>query len=280
MNRSDLCKHLAANTSLTNADAAAALDAVISTIADALAAGETVTIAGFGKFSTKDGQHDTDATPHRGGRCRPRRSGAFLQGRKVPSPCAQPLACSRSRSNAPHQLRRERCGNGITSPSPRNGVHASQPRRSRDVYGMASNSRTATPTHSSGMLATEDCHIAGGTGRSGPEGISAIRPTREHPRLTSRTTFVVSTRRGEFRDPSLMRTHARSRAEIESPPRAGALYAPMRIAPGDTAAHGCARQILEPFPRRVWTPPRLQASRSIAKRYDCQRVSGLLVTPL
>ena len=31
---------------------------------------------------------------------------------------------------------------------------------------------------------------------------------------------------------------------------------------------------------RVWTPPRLQASRSIAKRYDCQRVSGLLVTPL
>ena len=54
MNRSDLCKHLAVNTSLTNADAAGALDAVISTIADALAAGETVTIAGFGKFNTKD----------------------------------------------------------------------------------------------------------------------------------------------------------------------------------------------------------------------------------
>ena len=82
---------------------------------------------------------------------------------------------------------------------------------------MASNSRTATPTHSSGMLATEDCHIAGGTGRSGPGGISAIRPTREHPRLTSRTTFVVSTRRREFRDSSLRRTHALSSAELESP---------------------------------------------------------------
>ena len=65
---------------------------------------------------------------------------------------------------------------------------------------------------------------AGGTGRSGPEGISAIRPTREHPRLTSRTTFVVRTRRREFWDSSLMRTHAQSRAEIESP-RARVPYA-------------------------------------------------------
>ena len=54
MNRSDLCKRLAANTSLTNADAAAAIDAVILTITGALAAGETVTIAGFGTFSTRD----------------------------------------------------------------------------------------------------------------------------------------------------------------------------------------------------------------------------------
>ena len=30
-------------------------------------------------------------------------------------------------------------------------------------------------------------------------------------------TFVVSTRRREFRDSSLMRTHARTRAELESP---------------------------------------------------------------
>ena len=54
MNRSDLCRHLAANTSLTNADAAAAIDTVISTITGALAAGETVTIAGFGTFGTRD----------------------------------------------------------------------------------------------------------------------------------------------------------------------------------------------------------------------------------
>ena len=42
----------------------------------------------------------------------------------------------------------------------------------------------------------------------------------------------------------------------------------------DTLARFCEEE------GRVWTPPRLQASRSIAKRYDCQRVSGLLVTPL
>ena len=32
------------------------------------------------------------------------------------------------------------------------------------------------------------------------------------------------------------------------------LYGSMRIAPGDTAAHKCARQILEPFPRRLRPP--------------------------
>ena len=88
MNRSDLCKHLAANTSLTNADAAAALDAVISTIADALAAGETVTIAGFGKFSTKDraARHGRNPAP----------------GRPLPSP---PLGCLPSRPESPFAMR-------------------------------------------------------------------------------------------------------------------------------------------------------------------------------
>ena len=38
-----------------------------------------------------------------------------------------------------------------------------------------------------------------------------------HHDAASRTTFVVRTRRRQFRDSSLTRTHARSREELESP---------------------------------------------------------------
>ena len=54
MTRSDLCARVAAATSLSNADVAAAAGAVFSAIADALARGETITVAGFGKFTTRD----------------------------------------------------------------------------------------------------------------------------------------------------------------------------------------------------------------------------------
>ena len=54
MTRSELCARIAAATSLPKADAAAAADALFSAIADALAAGEPVNIAGFGKFTTRD----------------------------------------------------------------------------------------------------------------------------------------------------------------------------------------------------------------------------------
>ena len=54
MTRSELCARVAARSSLSKADVAAALGALTSTIADALAENETVTIAGFGTFSTRD----------------------------------------------------------------------------------------------------------------------------------------------------------------------------------------------------------------------------------
>ena len=53
MNRSELCAHVAAAASLSRADAAFAIDAMFLAIADALARDETVSIAGFGKFTTK-----------------------------------------------------------------------------------------------------------------------------------------------------------------------------------------------------------------------------------
>ena len=53
MNKAELTARVAAPTSLSKAGAAAAVKAVFTTIADALAGDETVSIAGFGTFSTK-----------------------------------------------------------------------------------------------------------------------------------------------------------------------------------------------------------------------------------
>ena len=54
MTRSEPCACVAAATSLSKADAAAAAGAIFSTTTGALARGETVTFAGFGKFTTRD----------------------------------------------------------------------------------------------------------------------------------------------------------------------------------------------------------------------------------
>ena len=90
----------------------------------------------------------------------------------------------------------------------------------------ASPGRPTPFTPSAIGLATR--RIRRGAGRlwqGGDGGISAFCRTRKHPRSTSRTTFVVRTRRREFRDSSLMRTPARSRPELESP-RARVPYTP------------------------------------------------------
>ena len=53
MKKSDISAHVAGKTSLSQADAAGAVDAVLSAISDALARGESVNIAGFGTFTVK-----------------------------------------------------------------------------------------------------------------------------------------------------------------------------------------------------------------------------------
>ena len=53
MNKSELSSRVAADASLSKAAADTVIDAVFSTISDALANGETVAIAGFGTFSTR-----------------------------------------------------------------------------------------------------------------------------------------------------------------------------------------------------------------------------------
>lgn len=53
MNKAELSARVAARTSISKAGADAAVSAAFSTIADALADGETVAIAGCGTFSTR-----------------------------------------------------------------------------------------------------------------------------------------------------------------------------------------------------------------------------------
>jgi len=53
ISKGDLVSVVAQNTGLTKADAGKAIDAVLATISDALARGETVNLIGFGAFSVK-----------------------------------------------------------------------------------------------------------------------------------------------------------------------------------------------------------------------------------
>ena len=65
-----------------------------------------------------------------------------------------------------------------------------------------------------------------------------------------------------------MRGHARSLNPLARGCliRPDAKYGPMRIAPGDTAARGCARQLLEPFPRRLRPPSFERRNTAFARR--------------
>ena len=53
MNKSELSARVADAASLSGTQAASAVNAVFLAIADALARGETVTVAGFGTFTTR-----------------------------------------------------------------------------------------------------------------------------------------------------------------------------------------------------------------------------------
>jgi DNA-binding protein HU-beta len=54
MNKSDLIAAVANSSELTNADAAAATDAVLDVITNALKDGETIQLTGFGSFSVSE----------------------------------------------------------------------------------------------------------------------------------------------------------------------------------------------------------------------------------
>ena len=66
MNKHELVSHVAAGTPVTRADAERLVGVVFSAIADALARGEPVTIAGFGNFATRSRAARTGRNPRTG----------------------------------------------------------------------------------------------------------------------------------------------------------------------------------------------------------------------
>lgn len=63
MNKTDLIDKIAAKTGATKKDVGAILDAYFATVSDALAAGDSVQIIGFGTFSVKKRAARTGRNP-------------------------------------------------------------------------------------------------------------------------------------------------------------------------------------------------------------------------
>lgn len=66
MNKSELIDAIAESADLPKAVAGRALDAVIESVTNALKAGDTVTLVGFGAFSVKDRAARTGRNPQTG----------------------------------------------------------------------------------------------------------------------------------------------------------------------------------------------------------------------
>ncbi|MCW8038094.1 MULTISPECIES: HU family DNA-binding protein [Acinetobacter] len=66
MNKSELIDAIAEKGGLSKADAGKALDATIAAVTDALKAGDTVTLVGFGTFSVKERAARTGRNPQTG----------------------------------------------------------------------------------------------------------------------------------------------------------------------------------------------------------------------
>ena len=66
MNKADLVAELAENLNLNQSDAAAAIEGTLDIIVRAVAAGESVTIMGFGTFEARERAPRTARNPHTG----------------------------------------------------------------------------------------------------------------------------------------------------------------------------------------------------------------------
>lgn len=66
MNKTELLDAIADKSGLTKADAGKALDAVVDSITDALKAGDSVTLVGFGTFAVRERAERSGRNPQTG----------------------------------------------------------------------------------------------------------------------------------------------------------------------------------------------------------------------
>ena len=66
MNKAELIDVIAVNADLSKADATRAIESVLDTITNALKAGDTVNLVGFGSFAVKDRAARTGRNPQTG----------------------------------------------------------------------------------------------------------------------------------------------------------------------------------------------------------------------
>ena len=66
MNKTELIDHVAESADLSKADAARAVDAVISSVTKALKKGDSVTVVGFGTFQVRERAARTGRNPKTG----------------------------------------------------------------------------------------------------------------------------------------------------------------------------------------------------------------------
>ncbi len=85
MNRNDLISSIAEKANCTKKDAGAALDAVISSIEEALESGEKVSILGFGTFEVRERGEKTCINPRTKEKmiCPPSKAPVFKAGKAL-----------------------------------------------------------------------------------------------------------------------------------------------------------------------------------------------------
>ena len=204
-----------------------------------------------------------------------RRPGALAPVRDIvrvlsqPPPCALRIATQRSRRHPRLRIPRHHSqqssaqARALTSSNVRTGRAALAARADQSDLREA-DGRTSAQRNLAGSALVAPVALAEGQARRGhgerpargePLDVQSIA-RRRHPQRTCRTMFVVTTKRREFRDSSLMRTPARSRAELESP-RARVPYTARCELPPGTRLRTCAHVN---YPTRY--PPAYAHSRS------------------
>ena len=261
MTRTELRARFAAATSLTKADAAAATGTVFMAIADALAWGETVSVAGFGKFATRDRAARQGRNP---------RTGAAVHIAASRVPAFKPAKDLRDAST--HRSDRVRRSPRPQRPPCQRHPHLPRARPRPTDHGprvplLQPRRFGGFPSPAPGLSPCRFPRRTGGC-TAFTKMVRRARPGARGPRLG---TFVAGTKSGEF-GALVKRAHTCAvPREHWIPSRARSLCRPMRIFSCDSAARRCASQIPEAFPCRLRPPSHNSRNSASAAQHEMPR---------